>query len=268
MIIEGDCIDVMAGLHPVDAIITDPPYNIGAAGKSVHNPWSGYDTTREAWDTFTADEYRQFTSSWLAAAHRVLRPAGALCICVSRHCMFTIGGMLGDEWDVREVITWHKPNAMPNLTRRGLVSSNEYIIWAVKRPSRGYTFNYDEMKAINGGKQMRNLWTLPVTGKREKAHGRHPHQKPLTLTGRLVRMVTHYGDTVLDPFAGSGTTVLDAVMAGRRGIGIERSSEYADIARRRLVAYFGGDNAVSIHGLEEALTEITPSPAGDSDSDI
>jgi site-specific DNA-methyltransferase (adenine-specific) len=107
------------------------------------------------------------------------------------------------------------------------------------------------MKAVNGGKQMRDLWdiweapaagdeqviwSIPTPGPREKVHGRHPTQKPLALLERVLAASAAAGDLVLDPFSGSGTTGVAALRAGCRFLGLERDAEYVELAARRLRA--------------------------------
>jgi site-specific DNA-methyltransferase (adenine-specific) len=110
------------------------------------------------------------------------------------------------------------------------------------------------MKQVNGGKQMRDLWEvaerpepggaqvvwpLPTPGPREKLLGRHPTQKPIALLERVIAASSAEGDLVLDPFAGSGTTGVAAVRAGRRFLGVEMNQEYLDLAARRIRALEG-----------------------------
>ena len=81
---------------------------------------------------------------------------------------------------------------------------------------------------------MKNVWRFTAPGKDEKAHGRHPTQKPLKLIERCLEASTQPGDVVLDPFAGSGSTGVAALGLGRRFLGAEVDREYAQLAVRRL----------------------------------
>src|SRR5690554_649488 len=87
---------------------------------------------------------------------------------------------------------------------------------------------------LGGGGATKNIFSAPIVGGRERT--KHPTQKPLSLMSWLVRLVVPIGGTVLDPFAGSGTTLLAAVTEGRNAIGIEREPEYCDIIRKRMAA--------------------------------
>ena len=95
---------------------------------------------------------------------------------------------------------------------------------------------YATMKAANGGKQMRDMWTLLTPRKSEKALGGHPTQKPIALLERIVEASTNEDQVVLDPFCGSGTTGVAAVSKGRRFVGIEMDPNYLELSRKRIEA--------------------------------
>ncbi|EFM40572.1 putative DNA (cytosine-5-)-methyltransferase [Bifidobacterium dentium ATCC 27679] len=90
------------------------------------------------------------------------------------------------------------------------------------------------MKEMNGGKQMKDVWTGSLTPKREKIEGKHPTQKPLYLLERIILSSTEPGDLVLDPFCGSSTTGVAAQKLGRKYIGIDNEPEYIELSKRRL----------------------------------
>ena len=131
-------------------------------------------------------------------------------------------------------IIWFKPNASPNLSCRYFTHSTETVIWAAKNQKSKHTFNYELMKQLGNGKQMRNLWEVSPPQPREKVHGKHPTQKPLKLLERILLASTNKGDIVLDPFNGSGSTGVAALRLGRKYLGIEISGEYLDLAIARL----------------------------------
>ena len=134
-------------------------------------------------------------------------------------------------------IVWFKPNAQPNITCRTLTESTEHVIWACNAPKEkatGWVFNYDVAKQLNGGKQMRNMWTIPYPSTSERGHGRHPSQKPIDVIGRIILIATNPGDLILDCFSGSGTTAVVAQSYSRRWVMIESNPEYNQIARIRL----------------------------------
>ena len=91
-------------------------------------------------------------------------------------------------------------------------------------------YNYELMKKINGDTQMTDVWCIPVVGRWEKEQGNHPTQKPLRLLYRVILASTNEGDTVLDPFSGSGTTGIAANLLGRKYIGIEQELDFVQLS--------------------------------------
>ncbi len=222
----------------VDACITDPPYNMSRR-RGLAWAFSSHVTMEQQWDRFASDDYVKFTHRWLAEACRVVRPNGNLLVFGSFHNIYVIGFVLEHLLDRRilQQITWFKPNAQPNITGRLPTESTEYILWACNNTPRratGWSFDYAASKAMNGGKQLRNLWQIPCTPRSERAGGKHPTQKPLELLERIVTLWTRPDDLVLDCFAGTGTTAVAAARLGRRWIGIEKDAEYAALARKRI----------------------------------
>ena len=92
---------------------------------------------------------------------------------------------------------------------------------------------------MNGGKQMKDVWTGALTKPSEKTEGKHPTQKPEYLLEKIVLASTEEGQVILDPFCGSGTTGVEAVRFGRKFIGIDVSEEYLEISKRRLEKVYG-----------------------------
>ncbi|MDO8433084.1 MAG: site-specific DNA-methyltransferase [Candidatus Binatus sp.] len=240
VIYSGDCVEVMRDWPDgiFDACITDPPYNMSRR-KGLKWAFSSHVTMSELWDRFSNDDYFDFTRRWLAEVIRVVRPNGNILVFGSFHNIYVIGFILEHVLGRRilQQITWFKPNAQPNITGRLPTESTEYIIWACNNTpehAAKWTFDYAESKAINGGKQLRNLWTFPCTPRSERSAGAHPSQKPAALLTRIVKLWTRPDDLILDCFLGTGTTAVAAKVLGRRWIGIEKDSAYGDIAARRI----------------------------------
>ncbi|MEM7752042.1 MAG: site-specific DNA-methyltransferase [Pseudomonadota bacterium] len=242
-ILDGDCIDVMRSLPEasVDLIFADPPYNLQLKGE-LHRPDnSKVDAVDDAWDQFGSfAAYDRFTHEWLAAAKRLLKPDGAIWVIGSYHNVFRLGAELQNQgfWILNDVV-WRKSNPMPNFRGKRLTNAHETLIWASKGEGAKYTFNYEALKALNEGIQMRSDWVLPIcTGherlKDAKGDKAHPTQKPESLLHRVILGTTNAGDVVLDPFFGTGTTGAVAKMLGRSWIGIEREASYRKVAERRL----------------------------------
>ncbi len=245
-IIRGDCVSAMERLpeKSVDAIFADPPYNLQLNG-DLHRPdQSKVDAVDDAWDKF-ADfaAYDAFTRAWLLAARRVLKPTGTIWVIGSYHNIFRVGATMQDLgfWILNDVV-WRKTNPMPNFRGRRFQNAHETMIWASRdRDAKGYTFNYESMKAANDDVQMRSDWLFPIcTGnerlKNEKGEKLHPTQKPEALLARVMLSSTRPGDVVLDPFFGSGTTGAVAKRLGRHFVGIEREQEYIDAAEERIAS--------------------------------
>jgi len=89
------------------------------------------------------------------------------------------------------------------------------------------------MKEINGGKQMKDVWQIPLVSKVEKKYGKHPTQKPVALIERIILASSNEGDLVLDPFNGSGTTGIACYNHNRKYIGIDNISDYLEISKKR-----------------------------------
>jgi len=256
-IIKGDCISAMQRLpeESVDLVFADPPYNLQLAGE-LHRPDnSRVDGVEEAWDKF-ADfaTYDRFTRDWLAAARRVLKPDGTLWVIGSYHNIYRVGTILQDlgYWVLNDIV-WRKTNPMPNFRGRRFTNAHETMLWCAKSQNSRYTFNYQAMKALNEGIQMRSDWLIPLCGgsERLKRDGKkaHPTQKPEALLHRVLLASSKPGDIVLDPFFGTGTTGAVARRLGRQWIGIEQNAEYIAVARERIAATEPGS------GDEIATTE-------------
>jgi modification methylase len=244
-VIEGDCIAGMATLPDasVDLIFADPPYNLQLRGE-LHRPNnSRVDGVADAWDRFDSFEsYDRFTREWLAEARRVLKPDGAIWVIGTYHNIFRLGTALQDAafWMLNDVI-WRKTNPMPNFRGKRFCNAHETLIWASKSETARPVFNYDALKELNEGLQMRSDWLLPICSGSERlrdAEGQKHHatQKPEALLHRVLVATTNPGDVVLDPFFGSGTTGAVARRLGRHYIGIEREARYIAVARERLAA--------------------------------
>ena len=189
-ILAGDCIEMMNSLpaESVDLIFADPPYNLQLKG-DLHRPDnSRVDAVDDAWDQFSSfAAYDAFTNAWLKAARRLLKPDGAIWVIGSYHNIFRVGAALQNHsyWILNDVV-WRKANPMPNFRGKRFTNAHETMIWASKSENSKYTFNYDALKALNEGIQMRSDWLLPICNgherlKNEQGDKAHPTQKPESL---------------------------------------------------------------------------------------
>jgi modification methylase len=245
-VLIGDCVAEMAKLpaQSVDLVFADPPYNLQLQGDLKRPDDSRVDAVDDAWDKFASfSAYDDFTRAWLAACRRVMKPTATLWVIGSYHNIFRVGTILQDLrfWILNDVV-WRKSNPMPNFRGRRFTNAHETLIWATREAGgKGYTFNYEALKAGNDGVQMRSDWTIALcTGEERLKTGGgkklHPTQKPEALLARVILASSRPDDLVLDPFCGTGTTGAVAKRLGRRFIGIERERSYAAAAQARMAA--------------------------------
>jgi modification methylase len=253
-ILIGDCVAQMAALPAasVDLVFADPPYNLQLQGALKRPDESKVDAVDANWDKFSSFEaYDDFTRAWLIACRRVMKPGATLWAIGSYHNIYRVGALIQDLgfWILNDVV-WRKSNPMPNFRGRRFTNAHETLIWAAREPNaRGYTFNYEALKAGNDDVQVRSDWIIPLCTGEERLRmpdGKklHPTQKPEALLARILLAASRPGDLVLDPFLGSGTTGAVAKRLSRRFIGIEREKAYARAAQARIAA-----------------TEVLPEPA-------
>ena len=244
-LILGDAIDILKLLpnESVDFIFADPPYFLSNDGFTVHSG-KAVSVNKGAWDKSEGFESEiQFHESWIAECLRVLKPDGTFAISGTYHSIYKCGFLL-QKLGCRIIndITWFKPNGAPALAGRNFTASHETILWASKGQKVKHTFHYQQSRVwevsndliYRHGKQMRSVWSIPTTPKREKKFGSHPTQKPLELLRRIISLCTSTGDTVLDPFCGSGTTGVACVLLNRDFIGIDLDPSYLELTAKRI----------------------------------
>jgi site-specific DNA-methyltransferase (adenine-specific) len=238
---HGNAIELLSTLPPgsVDLLFADPPYLLSNGG-STCSGGKRVDVHKGDWDESRGlEQDHEFHLAWLRACQRVLKRSGTIWVTGTHHCIFSVGyAMQQLGFHVLNSVTWFKPNASPNLGCRQLTHSTELAIWAAPAHVEPlpHVFNYAELKAENGGKQLRDCWELPVTPQSEKREGKHPTQKPLSLLRRIIQACAFPGAWVLDPFNGSGTTGLAALEAGCHYIGLDLDEKYLKLSARRFDA--------------------------------
>src|ERR1700760_605301 len=205
-IVVGDCVAEMSKLpaESVALVFADPPYNLQLQGDLKRPDDSRVDAVDDDWDQFSSfAAYDEFTRAWLTACKRVLKPSGALWVIGSYHNIFRVGSILQDLgfWILNDVV-WRKSNPMPNFRGRRFTNAHETLIWASREPGgKGYTFNYEALKAGNEDIQVRSDWTLPLCTGEERLKGRdgkklHPTQKPEALLARVILSSSRPDDLV------------------------------------------------------------------------
>ena len=234
----GDTFEVMKELpdESFDMVFADPPYFLSNGGISCSGG-KQVSVNKGAWDEgLGLEQKHEFNRRWIRECKRLLTLNGTIWISGTFHNIYSCGMALEQEgFRILNNITWKKLNPPPNLACRTFTHSTETILWARKDNKKAkHYFDYVLMKEINHGKQMKDVWEGPLTPKNEKAHGKHPTQKPLYLLERINQASTRQEDRVLDPFVGSGTACVAAKLLRRHAVGIDESSDYLAIASERL----------------------------------
>jgi site-specific DNA-methyltransferase (adenine-specific) len=236
-IFQGDCLEILAKIPEacVDLIFADPPYFLSNNGITCH-AGRMVSVNKGDWDRSRgADANHEFNRAWLAACQRVLKPNGTIWVSGTSHVIHSVGfAMQQLDFKLLNDITWVKPNPPPNLSCRYFTHATETIIWAAKNKKSRHAFNYKLMKETNHGKQMKSVWEVLPPSREEKLFGKHPAQKPVALLERIILASSNEGDLILDPFMGSGTTLLSAFRIRRRSIGCEFEFESVSLSLRRI----------------------------------
>jgi DNA modification methylase len=276
----GSCIDTLNTLAAegpcVDLAFADPPYNIGYS----------YDLYK---DNLDDRAYLTWTESWLGAVNRVLKPTGALWVAIGDEYVAEMKGLAEKQGlYLRNWVIWYYTFGV-HCTRK-FSRSHTHLLYFVKDP-KNFTFNdgnvrvrsarqlvYNDGRADPRGRVPDNTWILRpqdalgafgadqdtwyfarVAGTFKERAGFHSCQMPERLLERIIRCCSNPDEVVLDPFAGSGSTLLVAKKLGRRWIGVEVSPEYVRHANARIAAVRVGD---PVEGPEDALTSSPSTPLG------
>ncbi|MCL4339954.1 MAG: site-specific DNA-methyltransferase [Nitrososphaerota archaeon] len=241
-IILGDSMEVMKHIpdNSIDLIFADPPYNLQLENDLYRPNETKVNGVSEEWDKFKSfKDYDDFTFNWLSECKRILKKSGTIWVIGSYHNIFRVGKIMQDlgYWILNDII-WIKTNPMPNFKGTRFNNAHETLIWASKDKESKYTFNYKTTKSYNDDLQMRSDWYIPICQGEEriKFNGQkaHPTQKPEALLYRIINATSKPSDIILDPFAGTGTTLAVAKKLGRYFIGIEKEKIYVDVCKERL----------------------------------
>lgn len=245
VVYHGDCLHLLKSIpdESLQLVVTSPPYNIGKEyEKRLH-----------------LDVYLEQQAQVIAECARALSPKGSICWQVGNYVdrgaiipldtvLYPIFSNLGLR--MRNRIIWHFEHGL-HCSRR-FSGRYETIIWFTKTDD--YIFNLDAVripqkypgkkyfKGPNAGKYSCNplgknpgdLWVIPNVKSNHVEKTEHPCQFPVELIERLVLSLSNEGDWVLDPFLGTGTSIIAAIRHGRRGVGAETVAKYVEIARDRI----------------------------------
>jgi len=236
-----DCVQFMDALiekYPnglFDMIFADPPYFLSNGGITCYSGKIAK-VDKGNWDKSKGvDENHEFNLAWLSRCQKLLKKDGTIWVSGTHHVIYSVGfAMQQLGMKILNDISWEKPNPPPNISCRYFTHSTETIIWASKNKNSKHYFNYEELRKMNNGKQMKNVWTIPAPNGEEKKFGKHPTQKPLKLLERIIIASTKENDLIFDPFAGSSTTGVAAINLNRRFVGCELENKYIEISILRL----------------------------------
>lgn len=236
-LIYGDSLKMLKKIEPnsIDMIFADPPYFLSGDGITC-NAGKMVSVKKGNWDEkIDIKEKHKFNRKWIKLCKIILKDNGTIWISGTMHNIYSIGMALEEEgFKIINNITWKKLNPPPNISCRAFTHSTETIIWAKKDIKKAkHKFNYEMMKNLNNGKQMKDVWETSLTKPSEKKFGKHPTQKPIELLEKIILSSTDENDLILDPFNGSGTTGIVASRLKRKYIGIEQEKEYLDLTIKR-----------------------------------
>lgn len=232
----GDALELFKSIpdESVDLIIADPPYNLG----------KDYGNNN---DTKDFDDYLEFSRNWLKEAHRVLKSTGTIYLFMGVRFISYLYSILERElnMELNSWITWYYTQGIGKT--KGFSPRHDDILMFNK--SKKFIFNIDDiripqkyyrernnMRGANPG----NVWEFSHIHYCQKNRKPHPTQKPEGIIERMVLASSNKGDTVLDPFAGSGTTLRVCQQLDRKCIGFELNPEYIQTINDRLNSEFNG----------------------------
>jgi DNA modification methylase len=238
-IYHGDTIEFMRTLPDgcADLIIADPPYNLNKEFENYKN----------------VAEWNQWSRLWIPEACRILTPKGNILIYAIHHYACYLQCFLYElDMVYRRQIIWHYENGWSRYTNAP-ACHYEPILWFAHSAGSTYHVIRESYKSVdrlkhkvtkNGkiwsphpdGRQAGDVWEFPTLAGRRFAAERtkHPTQKPLSLTNRIVSHFSNPGDLVFVPFVGSGTECVSAILNGRHYLGAEMNERYIAIAESRL----------------------------------
>lgn len=213
-LIYGDALDSLQDFKGIDLILTDPPYNISR--NNNFNTMGRHGLDFGEWDAHSVEP-----ADWIPLAADALSKNGSMIVfCGIRQTSYIIDAMEKSGLKFKDCIRWIKTNPMPRNRDRRYVVDYEFAVWGAKGK---WTFH-----------RQNDTYDRPEIRCSYPAKRVHPTQKPVQLMEDIIRRHTNVGDTILDPFMGSGTTGVACQNLGREFIGIEKDAGYFAAARDRL----------------------------------
>ena len=239
-IIQGDAIELLKNIESesIDLIIADPPYNLGKNYGNNH-------------DLKGFEEYLSFSSEWLNEAHRVLKPTGTIYVFMGVRFISYLYQIMDRDLKMyfNSWICWHYTQGMGR--KKGFSPRHDDILMFTKTAK--YKFNLDAVRVPQKYYRARNnmrganpgdVWKFSHVHYCNPNRQKHPTQKPEGLIERMVLASSDEGDIVLDPFAGSGTTLRVCQQLNRNCIGFELNPDYVKMIEERLNQPFNGFDSI------------------------
>lgn len=229
---NGDCLKCIKELpdNSVDLILTDPPYNLGLfmhkRGTNIRGMRNNH-FAYSGWDNMEFEKWCLMMNKLFQECNRVLKKKGALIMFMSIIKVETIIDLATKSgFYYKTVGIWHKTNPMPRNMNLHFINSTESWLYFINEGATG-TFN-------NGNKPIHDFIETSTISTSEHRLGNHPTQKPKELLKIFVELLTNKGETILDPFMGSGSTGVVSELLDRKFIGFELNEEYFNTACNRI----------------------------------
>jgi len=228
-IYNEDCLEGMKQIpdNSIDLVVTSPPYNKSFYDKhtpSKHDVWKQRNIKYENFnDDMQPEKYREWQKTLLQEMVRIIKPEGSIFY---NHKSFSVKHKLNFptfvfDFNVRQLIIWDRKST-PQLAPIRFLPTTEYVFWITKSNIQPKFYNNELIFK-------KEVWELAA-----KPMLDHPAPFPIEIPTNCILATTDKNDIVLDPFMGSGTTALACCNTGRNYIGFEISSEYCDLANKRI----------------------------------
>lgn len=237
----GDCVEELKKMpdKSIRLIVTDPPYNLN----------KNYGNNQ---DSLEFNDYLEFSREWLKEASRVLSDDGSIYVFMGMRYISYIYSIMEQEAGLtfNSWITWYYTQGIGKT--KGFSPRHDDILLFTKS-AKNFVFNLDDIRvpqkfyrSVNNmrGANPGNVWEFSHMHYCNRNRREHPTQKPEGLFERMVLASSNEGDTVLDPFVGSGTLLRVCQQTGRKGIGIDINPEYIQMAEERLAEPFYGFDSI------------------------
>lgn len=287
-VIDGDCLAELKEIRgdSIDLAYLDPPFFTNREHSAVTRDRAKKFSFRDVWNGL--EEYADFMAARLAEVHRTLKPTGSVFVHCDSSANFLLRVLLDSIFgpkQFRSEIIWSYKRW--SNSAKGLMPAHQTILFYSKTEEYKFhtsygpyseTTNIDQILQLRGrdehgisayatdldgnvlygtdkkGVPLSDVWDIPFLNPKAKERVGYPTQKPILLLERIIGLCTDVGDIVLDPFCGSGTSLVAAKILGRRAIGIDCSADAAALARQRLLEPFKTESALMKNGRASYIT--------------